>query len=63
MALPSNEKDLIFYINNKQVEMEVIEGMDLGLYTASGYPLLYNVYLSKNSFNSNNTILEVRKIR
>ena len=63
MALPKLEENLTFYINNKEVEMDVLEDLNLGLYTISGYPLLYNVYMSKGTFNSNNTILEVRKGR
>ena len=63
MALPKLEENLTFYINNKEVEMEVLEDLNLGLYTISGYPLLYNVYMSKGTFNSNSTILEVRKGR
>ena len=61
IALPQNEKDLVFYLNNKEVEMDVLEGLDIGLYTISGYPLLYNVYMSKDTFHSNSVILEVRQ--
>lgn len=61
IALPQNEKDLVFYLNNKEVEMDVLEGLDIGLYTISGYSLLYNVYMSKDTFHSNSVVLEVRQ--
>lgn len=61
IALPDIEKDIEFYINSQKVEMDVIEGMDLNLYAAGGAKLWYNVYLSKDTYNSNNVTLEVRR--
>lgn len=61
IALPNIEENIDFYINSQKVEMDVIEGMDLGLYAAGGAKLWYNVYLSKDTYNSNNVTLEVRR--
>lgn len=61
IAIPMIEKDLDFYINSKLVEMDVIEGVDLKMYAPGGAKLLYNVYISKDTYNSNSVILEVRR--
>lgn len=61
MALPASENSLTFFLNNKEVEMDLMKDVDLGYKTISGYPLYYNVYMSRETFNSNSVILEVRK--
>ena len=61
IALPSIEQSIDFYINSEKVEMDVIEDMDLGLYAPGGAKLYYNVYMSKDTYNSNNVTLEVRR--
>lgn len=61
VALPNTEENLLFFLNNKKADMDVINSIDLGLYNAAGLPLPYNIYMSKETFNSNNVILEIRK--
>ena len=61
IAIPNIEKDIDFYINSNLVEMDTIEGVDLKMYAPGGAKLLYNVYISKDTYNSNNVILEVRR--
>lgn len=61
IALPNIEKDIEFYINSQKVEMDIIDGIDLNLYAAGGAKLWYTLYLSKNTYNSNNVTLEVRR--
>jgi hypothetical protein len=61
IALPSIEENIEFYINSQQVEMDTIEGIDLGLFAAGGAQLWYTVYISKDEYNSNNVTLEVRR--
>ena len=61
VALPNTEGPVTFYLNNKIAEMDVISDVDLGLYNAGGAPLRYNVFMSKDTFNSNNVIMEIRK--
>lgn len=61
IAIPNIEKDIDFYINSQKVEMDVIEGVDLKMYAPGGAKLLYNVYISKDTYNSNSVTLEVRR--
>lgn len=61
IALPTIEDDIDFYINSKRVTMDVIENMDLGMYAPGGAKLYYNVYMSKDTYNSNSVTLEVRR--
>lgn len=61
ISVPSLEENIEFYINSKKVEMDVIEGIDLGMYAIGGSKLWYNVYLSKEEYNSNNVTLEIRR--
>ena len=61
VALPYTEENLSFYLNNEIAEMDIISDVDLGLYNAGGAPLHYTVYMSKETFNSNNVVLEIRK--
>jgi len=61
VALPQTEGNVLFYLNNQLAEMDILSGVNLGLYNAGGAPLYYNVFMSKDTFNSNNVILEIRK--
>ena len=61
IAIPNIEKEIDFYINSQKVNMDIIENVDLKMYTPGGVKLLYNVYVSKDIYNSNNVIIEVRR--
>ena len=61
MAIPQIEKDIEFYINSEKVDMDIIEGIDLGLNAPGGAKLYYNVYMSKGTYNSNSVTLEIRR--
>ena len=61
IALPQIESNVEFFINSKLADMDIIEGIDLGLFAPGGAKLYYNVYMSKDTYNSNNVTLEVRR--
>ena len=61
IAIPDIEENIEFYINSTKVDMDVITGIDLNLYAIGGAKLYYNVYMSKDTYNSNNVTLEIRR--
>ena len=61
VALPVREDELKFFINSTLQTMEIIPNVNLGIQTVSGSPVLYNIYLSPEGYNSNSNLLEVRK--
>ena len=61
IAFPTYETELKFFINSVMQVMDVMEDIDLGIKNKNGAPILYNVYLSKQGYNSNSNILEVRE--
>ena len=69
-ACPSTEEDLKFYINSKRVDVNNTDDSDTGLGSfeidlgygdAYGNPVLYTVYYTKEGFNSNSVVFEVKQ--
>lgn len=61
IAIPNIDVNVDFYINSQKVDMDIIEGIDLGMYAPGGAKLYYNVYMSKDTYNSNSVTLEIRR--
>jgi hypothetical protein len=59
-ACPQSEENLKFYVNSKRVLLKSFP-IDLGIRTATGVKVMYNVYYTETGYNSNSTMLEVRQ--